>query len=348
MIRILLVDDSPRDIEWLKGIIEREPDMTVIGIAKNGKEAIELNQALNPDIITMDIQMPVMDGLEAIRHIMSHHPTPIVVISVIGPESKESMHHIFDAGALAALEKPANINTPLFNESCKKIIATLRSMSEIKVARKRFNITKKNVKPIMTSHPSKNHHRIFEIIAIGVSVGGPIAMKTILSKLPANFPIPIVVVQHMSHGFISGYADWLSSFTPLRVKDAGQFELLKKGTVYIAPDKHHLEIQRVHGKLHTRLIQGNTVDGFYPSITVLLKSVAKTCEEKAIGILLTGMGHDGAQGLLDIKNAHGHTIIQDPESAVVFGMAGVAQSMGAVDRVIKLDNIANYLIEILN
>jgi two-component system, chemotaxis family, protein-glutamate methylesterase/glutaminase len=214
-------------------------------------------------------------------------------------------------------------------------------------AKKRFKTSKdKDMKATHPAHPSPPYSK-YEIIAIGVSVGGPMVMKTILSKLPAHFPLPIVVVQHMSLGFITGYAAWLNSYTQLKVKEAEQLELLEKGTVYFAPDNCHFKIQRLNGKLHAKLIKGHPVDGFYPSITVLLNSIAKTCGKNAIGILLTGMGSDGAQGLLAIKNTHGHTVIQDPKSAVVFGMASIAQSLGAVDRVIELDNIASYLTKLV-
>ncbi len=174
-------------------------------------------------------------------------------------------------------------------------------------------------------------------------MGGPQALKKIFSALPPDFPLPIVAVQHMSHGFIGGYAEWLNNDTKLQVKNATNLEKIKPGVIYLAPDDHHLEIERFNGHLHTKLVHGNPVDGFYPSITVLLNSVAHVCGPKAIGALLTGMGSDGAQGLLELKKQHGHTFIQDKESSIVFGMAGIAQSMGAADVMVKLEDIADYL-----
>ncbi len=341
MIKILIVDDSPTVVSLFKHIIKAESDMEVIGVAENGKEAVELTARLKPDLITMDIQMPVMDGLEATRRIMSQTPTPIVVISsTVSDESLEATFHILEAGALTALAKPTDVLSPSFAESRKHIIDTLRSMAEINVIRKYLKKAPEQTPPAVK--PGQ-----FEIVAVGASVGGPMALKAILSKMPADFPVPIMVVQHMSQGFIPGFARWLAENTPLKVKIAENYDLLQQGTVYIAPDQHHLELGKVNGKLAAKVITGMPVSGFYPSITSLFKSVAEVSGPRAVGMILTGMSGDGAAGLLEIKKAKGLTLIQDKESAVVFGMAGVAQSMGAVDQVLELNSIANYLIKLV-
>ncbi|STY31602.1 fused chemotaxis regulator; protein-glutamat [Legionella wadsworthii] len=343
MINILLVDDSPTEIALIQHIIEAEQDMQVIGIAKNGKEAIELTAKLKPDLITMDIQMPIMDGLEATRIIMDSNPTPIIVISsLVNDESLDATFHILEAGALTALAKPVNVLSPSFHESSKHITDTIRSLSDIKVIKKplkKHSIFEEHKKQI-AKYGDATH---FEIVAMGASIGGPIALKTILSQLDAHFPVPIVVVQHMSSGFIRGFAKWLEENIKLHVKTAEDFEPLEKGTVYLAPDHKHTEIERHHDKLICRLIDADPVSGFCPSITRLLQSVAQVCGKKAIGILLTGMSDDGAEGLLELKKAHGHTLIQDQESSIVFGMGAVAQSQNAVDYIVALEHIAGYL-----
>lgn len=344
MIKILIVDDSDTEIAILKNLIESESDMQVIGIAKNGAEAVKLTTKLKPDLITMDILMPVMDGFEAIRLIMSQTPTPIVVISSkANDEELNTTFKALQAGALSVIEKPTNITSPSFKMTRKHIMDTLRGMAEIKVIRHRFYAKKNHPSPI-PSHKFNNH--FYELIAIGSSVGGPQALINILSKLPQHFPIPIVVVQHMTKGFIAGFTKWLNDNINLKVKKIENGDIIQKGYVYFGSDDSHFEVYRADGKLMAKLTKSPPIAGFCPSISVLFSSVAKACGKNAVGILLTGMGHDGAQGLLEIKNAKGHTLIQDENSAVVFGMAGVAKDMGAVDKVVELDNLGEYIIEL--
>ncbi len=342
MLTILIVEDSETEALMLKQIFQSAKDMRVVGFAKNGKEAVELTAALHPDVITMDIRMPIMDGLQAINLIMSQNPTPIVVISsTLNNKEMQTTFTALQAGALTVLEKPVNIVSPAFETAKKHIIDTVRSMAEIKVIKRRFLTRKAKKKSLLPAV----HTNAYEVIAIGTSVGGPQALIKVLSGLPTHFSLPIVVVQHMTVGFINGFAKWLNDNTSLKVKIAENRELLQGGVVYFAPDKCHLAVDRAQGKLITSLIHSEAVSVFCPSVTVLLKSVAKTCHSNAIGILLTGMGYDGAEGLLAMKKANAHTLIQDPESTIVFGMAGVAQSLGAVDRVIELDSMAEYLIK---
>jgi two-component system chemotaxis response regulator CheB len=344
MINILIVDDSATEAQLLKHLFEAEKDLHVIGWAKNGTEAAELTAKLKPDIITMDILMPMKNGFEATHHIMTKTPTPIVVISsAANDKTLNTTFLALEAGALSVLEKPDAPSSVNYEQKRKKIIDTVRSMSQIKVIKRRFY--KPASKPNLLKNKKIKAGK-FEIIAIGVSVGGPQALKTIFSKLPSDFPIPIVVVQHMTTGFLFGFANWLNQHCSIRIKIAENNEELMGGTIYFAPDSTHLKINRAQNKLFVNLVKSPPVSGFCPSATVLLQSVAKVSAEQAVGILLTGMGNDGAQGLLELKNAKGHTLIQDQESAVVFGMAGVAQSLNAVDEVVQLDKFADYLISL--
>lgn len=346
MINILIADDSETETALLKSLFESEKDFVVVGCAKNGKEAVELNETLKPDIITMDIHMPVMNGFEATRLIMSQQPTPIIVISSrLHDESLRASFQALEAGAVSVLEKPKNFSSPAFAKQRVKIIEMIKVMAGVKVIKRRFNTQPKKTRSVAAPALQDGN---YEIIAIGASVGGPQALKTILTQLPADFPMPIVVVQHMTQGFISGFAKWLNDKSRLKVKYAEDHELLQSGTVYFAPDNVHLEIHRSDKGLITHLLTGPPVSGFCPSITTLFQSIATHCGKNAVGVLLTGMGSDGAQGLLAMKQAQAHTFIQDADSAVVFGMAGVAQSLNAADKVIELDLIADYLIKIAN
>lgn len=345
MIRILIADDSPTDAAILKSLFDAEQDMTVIGVATDGKQAVSMVEKFKPDIVTMDIKMPKMDGYEAIDIIMRETPTPIVVISsMIGDSESEATFRALEAGALTVLPKPVHIQDPVFAILKRHMLDTLRSMSEIKVIRKR---TLSAPSSSVAKYTAPVHGQ-YEIVAIGASVGGPQTLKEILERLPANFPMPIVAVQHMTSGFIMGFSKWLDSHVALKIKYAEHDEILHPGTVYFAPDHLHFEVKRSGSVLRASLRQGDLVSGFCPSITVLMKSASRACGKNAIGVLLTGMGSDGAEGMLTLKQGGAHTIIQDADSCVVFGMASVAQAMGAVDKVVNLDKIAEYLIRITN
>jgi two-component system chemotaxis response regulator CheB len=308
---------------------------------------VAMSAKLKPDLITMDINMPVLNGYDATRLIMSQNPTPVVIISSnINRESMNASFEALEAGAVSVLPKPVDITTTKFQTERQYFIDTLRSMAQIKVFKRRFNIP--NSSHRVQSIVSKSFEKTrYEILAIGTSVGGPQALHYILSKLPANFPIPIVIVQHMAPGFIQGLATWLDENIEIAVKIADNNEVLANGVVYFAPDAKHLTVQR-NKSISALLTDTSPVSGFKPSITVLLESVAETYGKTALAALLTGMGSDGAQGLLDIKKMGGKTFIQDADSAIVFGMAGVAQSMGAADDVVSLDKISDYLIHITN
>lgn len=347
MIKILIVDDSPTETELLRHIFEEEKDMHVIGCARNGKEAVELTAKLKPDLITMDLQMPIMDGIEATQLIMMENPVPIVVISAANNKSLNTTFLALEAGALSVIDKPLNAFDPLYKQARNRMIAVLRSMTEIKVIKKRFNTSHTYLKSTIPIKV-KNHHSDYEIIAMGASIGGPQVLKTILSNLSSDFPIPIVIVQHISAGFITGFCEWLNDHCDLTIKCAAENEILKGGTVYFAPENYHLQVKRRGNHLVSSLQKSQPISGFCPSITVLFQSVANICGKKAIGILLTGMGSDGAQGLLEIKLNKGHTLIQDAKSSTVYGMAGIAEGLGAVDKIVEPDQFAPYLTQLLN
>ncbi|MES2217150.1 MAG: chemotaxis-specific protein-glutamate methyltransferase CheB [Pseudomonadota bacterium] len=346
MINVLIVEDSLTESILLKGIIEAEPDMKVIGHARNGQEAVKMCATLKPDLITMDIEMPVLDGIDATRLIMTQTPIPVVVISsTVNNKLLNATFKALEAGAVSVLQKPENITSHEFVAQRTAMIDTLRSMAEIKVVKRRFNVKSAAsvVKPFHVAVKSEH----YEIIALGVSIGGPQVLNFILQKLPVNFPLPIVIVQHMAPGFIEGFAKWLDENVEIKVKLAGDHEILQAGTAYFAADGAHLTVVREGSHLKTKLVKSAPVSGFRPSATVLLESVATACGQRAVGGLLTGMGNDGAQGLLELKNKQGTTFIQDQDSAVVWGMAGVAQSLGAAEQVVKLDDIASYLLQIV-
>ena len=345
MLRVLIVEDSDVVSFLLTTIFENETDLKVVGRAKNGLEAVRLNHELKPDVVTMDIRMPVMDGFEATRMIMSSDPVPIVVISSsVDDEELKITFRAIEEGALAVIEKPVGFSNASFESNRLEMLDTVRAMAEVKVIRHRF--VKKNVINIFETAISKEK-KTYEVIAIGSSTGGPQALHALLASLPIGFPLPIVIAQHMSNGFISGLASWLNSNSLLTVIVAQDQQLLKPGTVYIAPDDYHLLVARNHNGLLTKLSHDQApLNGFRPSATPLFNSVAQTCNNQGIGVLLTGMGVDGASGLLTMRQAGSHTLAQDEASSVVYGMPRAAVALGAVDQIVSLNNIAAYLLNL--
>lgn len=347
MIRILIVDDSMVITLLLKAIFEAETDMEVVGIATDGEEAVRLVKSLKPDLVTMDIRMPKMDGIEAIRLIMRDAPCPIVVVSsFVDDVAIGTNFTAIDAGALACVTKPVATGAPDFKMIHRDLIDTVRSMSQIKTIHRRHTIYKeKNVDSNQLAPPTKVAKRSFELVAIGASTGGPQALQKIFNQIVVSFPLPILLTQHMSNGFVSGLISWLGETSRLPIELAVHGNRLEPGHVYIAPDGQHLGVNRDSAEhLLVSLNDGPLVNGFRPSATPMFKSVASVCNKAAIGVMLTGMGKDGASGLLALHEAGGYTIAQDEASSIVYGMPAAAVEIGAVDETIELDNMADYLL----
>jgi two-component system chemotaxis response regulator CheB len=338
MIRVLIVEDSQTIAFLLTAIIQNTPDLQVIGWAKTGQEAIDMTKSLNPDLVTMDIRMPGMDGLTAIQHIMATNPKPIVVISSNVDDEMQISFKAIDHGALAVLEKPCGLNDPEFESIRVAIVDTIRAMAEVKLVRRRF-FPQKITQPVI---PPPNH---YEVVVIGCSTGGPQALKQILSQLPKSFPLPIAVVQHISSGFIEGLTHWLSDYTPLRVKTAIVNEPLLAGTVYLAPDNCHCMVNKTLGGYEVYLSRTDAINGFRPSVTALFNSAATMCPGRSIGVILSGMGNDGAVGMQAMFEQQCLTIAQDQASSIVFGMPAAAIALKAVSKTLPLEAIAPFLIE---
>jgi two-component system chemotaxis response regulator CheB len=341
-IRVLVVDDSAVQRSMLIDMLESESDLTVIGWAANGQEAIRAAALLKPDVITMDLRMPTMDGLQATRRIMQETPIPIIIVTAsISRDMHEVVGAAFQAGALAIIAKPK-----LGAQNTKDMLELrriVRSMSEIKVIRRWApeRIRTPKSAPYVSNGMAAQHTRP-EIVAIGASTGGPKALQEILTQLPADFRLPVLIVQHIAGDFVAPMIDWLKSqcLVPMMVASAGQ--PLDRPCIYFAPQGRHL---RVRGRA-LALTDESPVRGHRPSATMLFESVAACYGASAIGVLLTGMGDDGASGLRDMKQAGGRTIAQDEASSVVFGMPGVAIGMGIVDHILSPLEIAPMLIKL--
>ena len=342
MIRILIAEDSGVVAMLLKAIFEQETDFQVVGHAKNGEEAVRMARELQPDLVTMDIRMPKMDGFEATREIMSSAPIPIVVISSsVDDEELRITFRAIEEGALAVIEKPRGIGHPDFEAVRQDLVGTVRAMSEVKLVRRRRHPARSEHRPAQS--PPRSGRSACRLIAIGASTGGPQALRHIVSALPRDLPVPVVAVQHIGGGFLGGLVEWLGGFSGPQVRLARHGETLEPGVLYFAPEDHHLCVESVNGGLVALLRDTEPVHGIRPSVDPLFASVAETCAGDAIGVLLSGMGEDGAEGLLRMRRAGCRTYVQDRDSCVVYGMPGAAMERDAADEALDLDGICQRL-----
>lgn len=332
MIRVLIVEDSPTLRMLLKTILESDPEIAVIGMAASGEEGVRQALALKPDLITMDVHLPGMDGFAATRRIMEERPTPIIIVSSsVDQHEVLTTFNAIQAGALEVLQKPTSINHPDFAALRERLLTTVKLMAEVKVIRRyRSPMTRRSAGELPRSG------RAFSLLAIGASTGGPAALNAILKELPAEFPLPVLIVQHMTTGFTAGLVAWLQLESRLRVKIAEDGEVLRRGTVYVAPDDTHLVVA---GRGVVGLSKEPPVSHVRPSVTVLFESVARVYGPEAIGVLLTGMGDDGAAGLRAMRERGAATIAQDETTSAVYGMPKAAVELGAAEQVLPLPQI---------
>lgn len=334
MIKVLIVDDSPTTAKYLAEIFTSDPDFSVIGIAHDGIEGIRMAGEMRPDIISMDFNMPDLNGIAATRKIMSTCPTPIVIVSSLYDKYAIAMSFkSLEAGALAILPTPPSRISPEFPQRKQELLKTFKAMAEVKVIRR--------IAPAPALFPTASamasgampvvSAKEIRLIAIGASTGGPQVIHDILSHLPTSFWVPIVIVQHITPGFEEGLATWLDQTTGFSVSVAANNESLKDRHVYLAPQGVHLEVTSNKSIL---LVPGPPVHCACPSISRFFCSVARTYGSAAIGVILTGMGTDGAAELKMMRNEGATTIAQDRESSIVHGMPGEA---------IKLDGACHIL-----
>ncbi len=345
-IRVLVAEDSPTYRELLVTLLQNAPDLQVIGMARNGVEAVRLAKRLKPDVITMDVFMPEMDGFEATRQIMTETPCPVVIISAsTDKDQRDLTFNALRAGALSVLEKPTLQDPPEIYEA---LVTQVRLMSEVKVLRH----WSKSTGPLdptslgMAKSPASmsDGRSKIQLVVIAASTGGPGILAEILSRLPANFPAPILIVQHITPGFGVGLADWLNQQTPLQVRLARHADEPKAGQVLIAPDGAHMVVNSM-GLI--ALMDAPPLRSLRPAADYLFHSVARIYGATAIGIVLTGMGSDGAEGLQAMRRAGAHTLAQDKETCIVFGMPAVAIELGAAEQVLPAKRIAAAIMELI-
>lgn len=332
-IRVLIVDDSALVRDMIRSILESEPGIAIAGEAANGVEAIAKVSELKPDIVTMDIEMPVMGGLEAIERIIAVHPVPILVVTAL--TGVRTAFAAVSKGALDVIEKP-----DISMENMRNLIQKIRLLARVDVSA-HLQSMGRHTTTAKSGVAVRNVSLTGAIVAIAASTGGPQAIHTILSHLPAVFPAPIVITQHIAEGFTQGIVDWLNSGTPLTVEVAGNGKILTAGHVYVNPAEHSMRITE----------QGMIILGdrdaskvYHPSCNTLLSSVAASYQERAIGLIMSGMGDDGVIGMQAMQKNGGITLAQDEKSSVIFGMNRLAVESGCIDRVLSLADIPNELL----
>jgi two-component system chemotaxis response regulator CheB len=334
MIRVLVAEDSAVTRELLMLLLSEDPALSVVATARNGREATRLAARLRPDVVLMDVHMPELDGYEATRWIMENVPTPIVMMSASTAADETTMAlEALRVGAVTLLAKPPGPGHPDHVPLARELIETVKLMAEVKVIRRRSAVARERRPPPVP------HGRRARLVAIGASTGGPQVLAQILADLPRDLACPILVVQHIAPGFVAGLARWLGEETALAVKLAEQHEGALPGIVYLAPDGHQMAVDR-HGRIR---LSGGSENGFCPSISYLFRTAAESFGAAAVGVLLSGMGADGAEGLRRMRDAGAITVAQDKDTSVIFGMPGEAVRLGAATHVLPPARVASLI-----
>jgi two-component system chemotaxis response regulator CheB len=339
-----VVEDSAVARRALVRILESDPALRVVGEAADGAQAVAMVAQLRPDVVTMDVHMPVMDGLEATRRIMERSPTPIVVVSgTVRLSDVARSVEALQAGALTVLERPAGAARGDVDGHARVLVETVKVMAGVKIKPHRGEVwsvaANGSARPSVQGLRSDRPERV-DVVGVAASTGGPAALVSILASLPRTLPVPVMVVQHIQSGFERGLVSMLDRLSPLRVRLAVHGQPAEPGEVLVAPSDAHLALTEAGLVMVER---SAPIDGHRPSANVLFRSLARARGTRAMGVVLTGMGRDGTDGLVELHRAGGWVVAQDEASSVVFGMPQAAAASGAVDRVEPLERIADAI-----
>ncbi|MBB5354865.1 two-component system chemotaxis response regulator CheB [Anoxybacillus mongoliensis] len=345
--KVLVVDDSAFMRKLISDFLSEHPRLHVVGTARDGQEALQKIEQLHPDVVTLDVEMPVMNGLETLKHIMQNRPLPVIMISSTTTEGAENTILALQYGAVDFIAKPSGaISLDLYKIKDKMIekvlLASEANLRTVKTKQKMSMLPQKQYSKIEVSNASGKR----KIIAIGTSTGGPRALQHVLTKFPATIDAPILVVQHMPKGFTKSLATRLDSLCHIRVKEAEDGEIIQKGTAYIAPGGKHLHVKRVGMSLAIHLDEAAPRNGHRPSVDVMFESLSALTDYEKIAVIMTGMGSDGTAGLKQLKSS-GKTFViaESAESSVVFGMPKSAIAANVVDEIVHVDDIAEAVMK---
>jgi len=340
LLKVLIVDDSALMRQLLTKILSSDPELVVVGTAGDPFVAREKIIALKPDVLTLDIEMPRMDGLTFLEKLMRGHPMPVIMISSLTDKGADTTLRALGLGAIDYISKPKLDVSNGTIEHASEIIAKVKAAARARVRRASVTIAQPNVSSAKTYQFSATH----KVVAIGASTGGTEALKELLLPLPADFP-GIVIVQHMPETFTRQFAERLDSLCKIRVKEAQDGDRILPGHALLAPGGHHMAVIRRGMEYAVHVYRGERVNRHMPSVDVLFSSCARSLGRNAIGVMLTGMGDDGSRGMLEMKQADAFNIAQDESTSVVFGMPREAILIGAVDQVLPLSQIPGLLLQ---
>lgn len=353
-IRVLIVDDSAVVRQTLNQIISDDPILEVMGTASDPFFAAKKIAEEVPDVITLDVEMPKMDGLTFLKKIMSQHPIPVVIISSLTEAGTQTGMKALEYGAVEIITKPQMNTKQFIEESQIRICDAIKAAASAKIVRKRITepqpiaVQPKFTADVMLSRNVPASHSMIKtteiVIAVGASTGGTEAILTFLKEMPIDCP-GIVIVQHMPEKFTTSFANRLNEICKITVKEASDGDSVLPGQALIAPGNYHTMLKRSGARYYVEVKEGPLVNRHRPSVDVLFRSTAKYAGANAIGVIMTGMGDDGARGLLEMKEAGAKTVAQDEKSCVVFGMPKEAIKLGAADKILPLDNITSYVIK---
>lgn len=355
MIKVLVVDDSAFVRRSLVSLIERDKDVRVIGTAANGEEAVRKARELDPDVITMDVEMPKMNGLEALERIMAENPCPVIMVSTLTGEGADTTLKALELGALDFMPKLSSSSLPdarfLEKDLGAKLKALARRKAFLRLKYKSARNFEAAHKPAPAVHAPPPPRQVFkpskipfEVVAIGVSTGGPPAVQKLLNGFPPDFPVPVLIAQHMPPAFTGPFASRLNAQCPISVKEAEGDERAKGGMVYICPGGKHLRLENRGGTLHVVVTEEPKEALYKPSANVLMETVGMAVGRKGLGVTLTGMGNDGIEGTKVLKAKGGWAIAQNEESCVVYGMPKAVVDAGLADEIVDINNMAHTIL----
>ncbi|USG67945.1 chemotaxis response regulator protein-glutamate methylesterase [Brevibacillus ruminantium] len=367
-IRVLVTDDSAFMRKVISDILQDDPEIEVIDRARNGLECLEKSKQLKPDVITLDIEMPIMNGLEALEQLMKQQPVPVVMLSSLTRDGADATIRALELGAFDFVTKPSGPISLDIHKVGDRLVERVKAAAQEQTRFKRGTLPFVQQPPVVP--PSSMNTKMWvkadgpgttfprtgigrndgtKLVVLGTSTGGPKALQAVLTSLPAEFPAPIAIVQHMPAGFTKSLAQRLDSLCAIRVTEVMDGEWLESGTAYIAPGGYHFEVQQVNGRLQAKLHQQEPRGGHRPSVDILFESVSRLTKVDKWAIIMTGMGNDGTKGLKQMKDlGHVTSIIEDESSCVVFGMPRAAIQAGLADNVVPLHSIAETLCKLLH